>query len=118
TKRARAMTKVAGLYARATGKAPFAVTDRWMAAKSKLDPELPYDVSTSNDIIGGNSGSPLIDASGDVVGLVFDGNLASLGGRYGYDKQENRTVAVHGSLILEALDKVYGAGALKQELAK
>lgn len=112
------MTTVKGLFERATGAPPFAVTPRWEAAKAKLPPATPYNVATTNDIIGGNSGSPLLDRNGDVVGLVFDGNLASLGGRYGYDGRENRTVAVHGDLILAALKHVYGAPALAAELTR
>ena len=112
-----AMTTVKGLFERgALGKAPFLVADRWNAAKAKLNPATPYDVATTNDIIGGNSGSPLVDKNGDVVGLVFDGNLQSLGGNFAYDGAENRTVAVHGDLILAALKHVYGAEALLKEL--
>jgi hypothetical protein len=111
-----AMTTVKGLFERASGKAPFAVTERWLAAKAKLPPATPYNVATTTDIIGGNSGSPLVDRNGDVVGLVFDGNLASLGGNFAYDGAVNRTVAVHGDLILAALRHVYGAETLLKEL--
>jgi hypothetical protein len=112
-----AMTTVKGLFERgALGKAPFLIAERWNAAKAKLNPATPYDVATTNDIIGGNSGSPLVDKNGDVVGLVFDGNLQSLGGNFAYDGAENRTVAVHGDLILSALKNVYGADALLKEL--
>lgn len=112
-----AMTTVKGLFERgALGKAPFLVADKWNAAKAKLNPATPYDVATTNDIIGGNSGSPLVDKNGDVVGLVFDGNLQSLGGNFAYEPAENRAVAVHGDLILAALKHVYGADALLKEL--
>ncbi|MFZ5445479.1 MAG: S46 family peptidase [Myxococcota bacterium] len=113
------MTTVRGLFERAApGKPPYAVTERWLAAKAKLDPATPYNVATTNDIIGGNSGSPLVDRGGDVVGLVFDGNLPSLGGNFGYEPAGNRTVAVHGDLILTALEKVYGAGQVAKELLR
>ena len=71
---------------------------------------------TNNDIIGGNSGSPVINRRGEIVGLVFDGNIHSLGGEYGFDETVNRTVAVHSAALLEALDKVYGAQRLVREI--
>ncbi len=113
-----AMTTVQGLFERASGKAPYAVTEKWLAVKSKLSGATPYNVATTNDIIGGNSGSPLVDARGDVVGLVFDGNLQSLGGNFGYEPQGNRAVAVHGALILAALRQVYGAAHVADELTR
>ena len=73
-------------------------------------------MATSNDIIGGNSGSPVINARGEVVGLVFDGNIQSLGGDYGFDPAVNRTVAVHSSALVEALQKIYGAQRVVDEL--
>jgi S1-C subfamily serine protease len=75
-----------------------------------------FDISSSNDIIGGNSGSPLIDAQGRVVGAIFDGNIHSLGGSYGYDPALNRAVSVSTAAITEALTKVYENRALVQEL--
>ena len=77
---------------------------------------MPYNVATTNDVIGGNSGSPLIDRNGEVVGLIFDGNRASLGGAFGYDAATNRAVAVHREAILEGLEKVYGAGRVVREI--
>jgi V8-like Glu-specific endopeptidase len=74
------------------------------------------NVSTTNDIIGGNSGSPLLNADGDITGLVFDGNLASLGGRYVYEADVNRTVAVHADAILAALQHVYGGTRVLAEI--
>ncbi len=109
-------TNIAGLYERATGSFPFKLAKRWEVAKAKLDTNTPFDISTTNDIIGGNSGSPLIDAQGRAVGAVFDGNIHSLGGDYGYDEKLNRTVAVTTPAILEALRKVYEAPALADEL--
>ena len=106
-----------GLYERATGKAPFDLDPRWVAAKDKLTPDTVFDISTTNDIIGGNSGSPLINANGEVIGAVFDGNIYSLGGDYGYDPVLNRSVAVSTAAVSEALRKVYHADALADELA-
>jgi hypothetical protein len=113
---APSMTTVKGLFERASGKAPYAITEKWLSQKAKLNGAMPYNVATTNDIIGGNSGSPLVDKNGDVVGLVFDGNLASLGGNFGYEPVNNRTVAVHGDLILMALQQVYGAANVAKEL--
>jgi V8-like Glu-specific endopeptidase len=107
---------VKGLFERASGKAPYAITEKWLSQKAKLNGATPYNLATTNDIIGGNSGSPLVDKNGDVVGLVFDGNLPSLGGNFGYEPVNNRTVAVHGDLILLALQQVYGAGNVAKEL--
>jgi V8-like Glu-specific endopeptidase len=72
--------------------------------------------TTTNDIIGGNSGSPVINQRAEVVGLVFDGNIHSLGGNYWYDERLNRAVSVHSGAILEAMRKVYHADRLVQEL--
>jgi hypothetical protein len=110
------LTKVSGLYERATGAAPFALAQSWVKAKSKLKPETPFNMTTTNDIIGGNSGSPVVNKNGEVVGLVFDGNLPSLAGNFGYDGRDNRAVAVHGEIITEALAQVYGAKRVVDEL--
>ncbi len=109
-------TNFAGLYERATGLEPFNLDPRWTAAKAKLTLGTVFDISTTNDIIGGNSGSPLVNAKGEVIGAVFDGNIHSLGGDYGYDGTLNRTVAVSTAAITEALRKVYGADGLASEL--
>lgn len=110
------VTTFGGAFDRATGRDPFALPARWTAAKPKLDLATPFNLATSNDIIGGNSGSPVVNQNGEVVGLVFDGNLQSLGGDYGFDESVNRTVAVASQALIEALDKVYGAARLVKEL--
>jgi hypothetical protein len=109
-------TEFAGLYARATGSPPFDLTPRWAAAEAKIDKKRVLDFVTTNDIIGGNSGSPVIAADGSVIGAAFDGNIHSLGGAYGYDAALNRTVAVSTGAVDEALTKVYPAPALLAEL--
>jgi hypothetical protein len=109
-------TTFSGLYERATGQTPFDLDPRWIAARGKLNPNTIFDISTTNDIIGGNSGSPLINAKGEVIGAIFDGNIHSLGGDYGYDPALNRSVAVSTAAVSEALRKVYGADALAAEL--
>ena len=85
-----AFTYFNGLYDRATGQYPFALTQKWLDAKPKLHPDTVFDFVTDNDIIGGNSGSPAIDAKGQVVGAIFDGNIDSLGGAFGFDARVNR----------------------------
>jgi hypothetical protein len=111
-----ALTTFAGAYARHTGKEPFRLPDSWLEAQGKVPGETPLDMATTNDIIGGNSGSPMVDREGRVVGLVFDGNLHSLGGDYAYVPENNRAVGVHGEGLLAALEHVYGAGRLVKEL--
>jgi hypothetical protein len=111
-------TYIGGAFERDTGKDPFALPKSWLAARAKLRMDTPLDLVTDNDIIGGNSGSPLVDAAGKIVGLVFDGNIHSLGGAYGYDPTDNRTVAVDSAALLAALDRVYGAGRLLGELER
>ena len=109
-------TNVGGAFDRATGADPFRLPDSWIKAEPRLDLSTPMNVVTTNDIIGGNSGSPLINRKGEVAGLIFDGNIHSLGGDYGYDPALNRAVAVDSAALLEAMDKVYGAGRLVREL--
>lgn len=109
-------TTYAGLFERETGSDPFALPKRWLDAKSKIDLKTPYNTSTTNDIIGGNSGSPGINTKAEVVGLLFDGNIHSLSGDYGYEPKRNRAVMVDVRGMREALDKVYGADNLLKEL--
>jgi hypothetical protein len=115
-RRVAPLTALGGAFERATGHDPFALPASWLAAKGKLDLATPFDVATTNDIIGGNSGSPLVNARGELVGLVFDGNIQSLAGDFAFDERVNRTVAVTNSAIVEALEKIYGAGRILEEL--
>jgi hypothetical protein len=103
-------------FERATGDSPFKIPDSWMKVKAGLNMNTPFCISTSNDIVGGSSGSPLIDAQGAIVGLMFDGNIHSVAGRYWFDPANNRAIAVHPAIIHEALEKVYAAKALLDEL--
>jgi hypothetical protein len=112
----RPFTSFGGLYARATNSEPFRLPQRWLAARTRLNPDTPLNVSTNNDIIGGNSGSPLIDARGEVVGAIFDGNIHSLGGEFGFDPRLNRAIAVLTTAIGPALRQVYALPALADEL--
>lgn len=111
-------THLSRLFERATGAPPFAVPASWQKAKDRLDLDTKFNLATNNDIIGGNSGSALINARGNIVGLVFDGNTHSIAGAYWFDEKLNRTVAVHPALIREALDKVYEAKTLLKELTR
>jgi hypothetical protein len=105
-------------FERSTGVSPFKIPDSWMKVKSQLDMRTPFCISTTSDIVGGNSGSPLIDAQGRIVGLMFDGNIHSISGDYWFDAAKNRAIAVHPAIIREALGKVYGAAALLAEMSQ
>ena len=78
--------------------------------------DTPMNFCTDNDIIGGNSGSPVLDREGRVTGLIFDGNIQSLGGDYWFDESVNRAVAVHSAVLMKALDRVYSAGRIRDEI--
>jgi hypothetical protein len=112
----RPTTNMVGAFDRATGRPPFDLPPTWLAARAKVGARTPFNFVTTNDIIGGNSGSPVINKDGEVVGLVFDGNIHSLGGDYGFDEVKNRAVSVHSAAIIEALSKIYGAERLVKEL--
>jgi len=108
-----------GLYDRAasfSNKPPFDLTPKETAGRDKLDLSTPLDFVSTGDIIGGNSGSPVVNRDGELVGLIFDGNIESLAGDFVYDGSKNRAVAVHSAGMIEGLRKLYGAGALADEL--
>ena len=108
-----------GLYDRAASfdyKEPFDLPKRYLDGKDKLDLTTPFNFVTTNDIIGGNSGSPVVNRNGDIVGLIFDGNIESLVGDFVYDSYQNRAVAVHTGAMTEAMKKLYGAQKLVDEL--
>jgi len=109
-------TMISGLFERASGAPPYKLPQTWLDAKSLLDLSLPMNLSTTNDIIGGNSGSPLINKEASVIGLIFDGNIFSLGGDYGYDPKQNRAVAVDSRALLEGLQKVYHFNRIVDEI--
>jgi hypothetical protein len=117
--RAPYKTTFAGLYDRSAsfdGKPPFDLVPRFAEGRAKLDLSTPLDMVTTNDIIGGNSGSPVVNKAGELVGLIFDGNIESLVGRFVYDETANRAIAVHSGAIVHALRAIYGAGTLADEL--
>ncbi len=109
-------TRLATAFERATGSSPFLIPESWQKARGSLDLQTPFCISTTSDIVGGNSGSPLIDAKGRIVGLMFDGNIHSISGNYWFDTAKNRAIAVHPAIIREALQKVYHADAVLSEL--
>lgn len=95
-------TQIAGAFERATGFDPFKLPGSWLAAHDQLNAEQRSYFVTTNNIIGGNSGWPMINQKAEVVGLIFDGNIHSLGGAFWYDEKMNRAVAVHSDAILES----------------
>jgi hypothetical protein len=97
-------------------KFPWSLPDRWKTPPAEFDLSVPFNFSATNDIIGGNSGSPIINEKGEIVGLAFDGNIQSLPGDFIYDPSENRTIAVHPKGITEALIKIYKADNLAKEI--
>jgi hypothetical protein len=108
-----------GLYDRAasfSNQHPFDLTAKEQAGRSKLDLNTPLDFVSTGDIIGGNSGSPVVNRDGELVGLIFDGNIESLAGDFVYDGTRNRAVAVHSAGMIEGLRKLYDAGPLADEL--
>lgn len=109
-------TTLGGAFERHTGSDPFALPKTWLAAKSKLNLETPFNLATSNDIIGGNSGSPVVDRAGEFVGIIFDGNIHTLVWNYAYTDTLARSVSVDVRGIVEAMRTIYGADHLLAEL--
>jgi YHS domain-containing protein len=115
------ITTLYGLFARYHefgGEHPFDIPKEWLDKEKELDLSTPFNFVATCDIIGGNSGSPMIDKDQNVVGLIFDGNIEMLGNRYVFDDEISRTVSVHTAIIVESLRKIYGAGALADELER
>ncbi len=117
--RAPAVTTFHGLYDRAFSfglQEPFNPPARFLERVGSLDLTAPLNFVSTCDIIGGNSGSPIVDTEGRLVGLVFDGNIESLVGRFVYDETANRCVGVHAAGIAQALEELYDAGHLVAEM--
>jgi hypothetical protein len=114
-------TTLGGLYERVNlkgNKFPYILPPRWVEKKSAVDLKTPFNLVSTNDIIGGNSGSPLIDKKGELIGLVFDGNRQSLVGNFYYDEAVNRTISVDSRGMLEILRKIFDAKEIADELTK
>ncbi|MDT0574841.1 S46 family peptidase [Croceicoccus sp. F390] len=112
------VTTIGGAFERATGSEPYNLAAAFLSNERTIDKSTVYDFVSTNDIIGGNSGSPVIARDGSVIGAAFDGNIHSIGGNYGYDPELNRTVSVSAAAIQEALTKIYPAPRLVRELAQ
>ncbi|HEY1583646.1 MAG TPA: S46 family peptidase, partial [Chthoniobacterales bacterium] len=118
-KRIAPFTDIAGLYARSAeheNKEPFDLPARWQDGKGKLSLGTKFNFVCDADIIGGNSGSPVVNQAGQLVGIIFDGNIESLVLDYIYDNRQARAVSVDSAAIVEALPKLYHAGPLADEL--
>ena len=109
-------TQTRRLFERTTGKRPFKLPATWVDAREAVDPDTHFNFVATTDITGGNSGSPIMAADGSIVGLAFDGNIHSIAGSYWFDASINRTVGVATPIMLEALDVVYDAQGLLDEL--
>ena len=112
-------TNIGGAYEHAAehnNQSPYNLPDSWMKSKAKLEPKTPLNFVSTPDIIGGNSGSPTVNKKGEVVGIIFDGNIQSLPWNFAYNDAQARAVSVDVRGIQEALRKIYGATALADEL--
>ena len=109
-------TRIGGVYERATGADPFRLPPSWLKAEKKLDTDTPFNFVTTNDTHGGNSGSPTVNAKGEGIGILFDGNIESLPNRFVFTDRTSRSVHVASQVILESLRKVYRADRILKEL--
>jgi hypothetical protein len=112
------ITRFGALFDRATDADPYLLPANWLAAKASLNMQQSLNFVTTNDVIGGNSGSPVINPAGEIIGVLFDINYQALGGYFVYDPTVNRAIGVSVGAMREALSKVYHADALVAELAE
>ncbi len=116
-----AWTTIGGAYQRAAehdNTPPFALPKSWLERKDRLQLDTPFNFICTNDIIGGNSGSPVVNRRGEFVGIIFDGNLPSLVWDFIFTEEQGRSLAVDSRAIVEALRKVYAADSLADELGR
>ncbi|MGI9166144.1 MAG: S46 family peptidase [Pyrinomonadaceae bacterium] len=114
-------TTMAGLYDRAANfnyKFPYVLPPRWMEKKAAVDLKTPFNFVSTNDITGGNSGSPAINKDRELVGLIFDGNIQSIVGTFDFDESVNRSISVDSRAMLEVLRKIFNANEIADELMK
>ena len=112
-------TTLGGLYARSNQfhhVFPYNLPPRWTSRRAAVNPRTPFNFVSTNDIVGGNSGSPAINKNRELVGLIFDGNIQSLVGNFEYDESVNRSISVDSRGMMEILRKVFGANAIANEL--
>jgi hypothetical protein len=115
------LTTLGSLYERAkemNRRPPFDLPPLWEKRRSRLGLETPFNFVSTCDIIGGNSGSPVVNRVGEFVGIIFDGNLQSLPWDYAFGEKQGRATSVHSASIHEALVKVYGAKDLAREMTE
>jgi hypothetical protein len=120
-KKVAPFTTLGGLYDRSAGfksAFPYTLPPRWVEKKSAVNLSTPFNFVSTNDIIGGNSGSPTINQNGELVGLIFDGNIQSLVGDFIYDESVNRAISVDVRAMSEVLRKVFNANEIADELTK
>ncbi|PYT08180.1 MAG: serine protease [Acidobacteria bacterium] len=116
-----AFTVLSGIYKLASehgNKFPYELPERWIDKKAAVNLNTPFNFVSTNDIIGGNSGSPVINRNAELVGLIFDGNIQSLVGNFVFDETQNRAVSVDSRAMMETLRKIYGANEAADELMK
>ncbi|MBC7910894.1 MAG: S46 family peptidase, partial [Pyrinomonadaceae bacterium] len=120
-KKIPAFTTLGGLFERSNSfnqKFPYNLPPRWMEKKAAIDPKTPFNFVSTNDITGGNSGSPIINRNAELVGLIFDGNIQSIVGDFFYDESVNRSISVDSRGMIEILRKVFDMNELADELTK
>jgi hypothetical protein len=114
-------TTLGGLYARSNQfhhAFPYNLPPRWTSKRALVNARTPFNFVSTNDIVGGNSGSPAINKNRELVGLIFDGNIESLVGNFEYDESVNRAISVDARGMIEVLRKVFGANAIANELLR
>ena len=114
-----AVTRLGGIFERSAemeGRPPFDLPDRWLRKRKAIRADVPFNFVSTHDIIGGNSGSPVVNRAGEFVGIIFDGNIESLVLGFAYEETQARALSVHSAGILESLRSVYGAKPLVNEL--
>jgi Peptidase S46 len=118
-KKVQPYTTLGGLYARSEQfkqQFPYNLPQRWWDRKNSVNLNTPFNFVSTNDIIGGNSGSPTINRNGELVGLIFDGNIQSLVGDFMFDPSVNRAISVDSRAMLEVMKKIFDANDLVAEL--